>query len=290
MARLDRIDSRYIYLAVFLAVLIPLFRPIGLPITVGQQTRDAYELVDALPSGALVIMSPSFGPSSDAEVVPQMTAILKHLMSKDAKLLWVNLNVEGSMYATRAMDFLKDEYGYEYGTDYVITPFLPGEQTAIASIASDIRKTLTVDVSGKPVWNMEAVKGVDSVSDFDLLIDFNTGDTSIYYLQQVQPKGVKVIAGASGVTVPYLMPYLGSGQLAGLLGGLRGAAEYEMASKTPGLALGGMDAQSLSHAAIVVFIILGNAAQYVAKPKRGKPGDDACRAEFENEKRGGTSK
>ena len=116
MARLDRIDSRYIYLAVFLAVLIPLFRPIGLPITVGQQTRDAYELVDALPSGALVIMSPSFGPSSDAEVVPQMTAILKHLMSKDAKLLWVNLNVEGSMYATRAMDFLKDEYGYEYGT------------------------------------------------------------------------------------------------------------------------------------------------------------------------------
>lgn len=271
MARLEKIDSRYIYLAVFLAVLIPLFRPIGLPITIGEQTRDAFELVDALPQGALVIMSPSFAPSSDAEVVPQMTALLKHLMSKDARFLWVNLTVEGSMYATRAMDSLKDEFGYECGKDYVITPYLPGQQTAIASIASDIRKTLTVDVSGKSVWDMEAMKGVDSVSDFDLLIDFNTGDTCIYYLQQVQPKGVTVIAGASGVTVPYLMPYLGSGQLAGLLGGLRGAAEYEMVSKTPGLALGGMDAQSLSHAAIVLFIILGNAAQFAAKSKRGRP-------------------
>ncbi|HHW27194.1 MAG TPA: hypothetical protein GXX23_07635, partial [Firmicutes bacterium] len=253
--RFDKIDSRYIYLAVFLSVLLPLFRPIGLPITVGEQTREAFLLVDGLPQGALVIMSPSFAPSSDAEVVPQMMALLKHLMSKNAKLLWVNLTVEGSMYATRAMDSLKDEFGYEYGRDYVITPYLPGQQTAIASIASDIKGALTVDVSGKPVWDMEAVSGVSSVSDFDLLIDFNTGDTCIYYLQQVQPKGVRVIAGASGVTVPYLMPYLGSGQLAGLLGGLRGAAEYEMVSKTPGLALGGMDAQSLSHAAIVLFII-----------------------------------
>jgi len=291
--RFDKIDSRYIYLAVFLSVLLPLFRPIGLPITVGEQTREAFLLVDGLPQGALVIMSPSFAPSSDAEVVPQMMALLKHLMSKNAKLLWVNLTVEGSMYATRAMDSLKDEFGYEYGRDYVITPYLPGQQTAIASIASDIKGALTVDVSGKPVWDMEAVSGVSSVSDFDLLIDFNTGDTCIYYLQQVQPKGVRVIAGASGVTVPYLMPYLGSGQLAGLLGGLRGAAEYEMVSKTPGLALGGMDAQSLSHAAIVLFIILGNAANLAAKSRRGRLDTGADNGEnqgFGYENQGGTSK
>lgn len=291
--RFDKIDSRYIYLAVFLSVLLPLFRPIGLPITVGEQTREAFLLVDGLPQGALVIMSPSFAPSSDAEVVPQMMALLKHLMSKNAKLLWVNLTVEGSMYATRAMDSLKDEFGYEYGRDYVITPYLPGQQTAIASIASDIKGALTVDVSGKPVWDMEAVSGVSSVSDFDLLIDFNTGDTCIYYLQQVQPKGVRVIAGASGVTVPYLMPYLGSGQLAGLLGGLRGAAEYEMVSKTPGLALGGMDAQSLSHAAIVLFIILGNAANLAAKSRRGRLDTGVDNGEnqgFGYENQGGTSK
>jgi hypothetical protein len=105
---------------------------------------------------------------------------------------------------------------------------------------------------------MEALSSVKTISDFDLVVDFNTGDTSIYYLQQLQGSGVKIVSGASGVTVPYLLPYISSGQLSGLLGGLRGAAEYEMLSDRKGTAVAGMDAQSLSHGVILSFIIAGN--------------------------------
>jgi hypothetical protein len=265
MTKLANLDARWVYLSVFLAVFLPLFRPLGLPITVGDVTRATYAFVESLPSEARVIVSPSFSPSSDAEVLPQMMAVVRHLMSKKARLVWVSLTVEASTYAGRAMDSLSGEYSYQYGQDYVILPFMPGQQTAIAAMANDFRQAVSADLRGISVWGFEIMKGIHSISDFDLLVDFNTGDTSIYYLQQVQPMGVPVIAGASGVTVPYLMPYLGTGQLSGLLGGLRGAAEYEMASNNPGQALSSMDAQSLSHAIIVAFILMGNVSSIVAR-------------------------
>ena len=42
------------------------------------------------------------------------------------------------------------------------------------------------------------------------------------------------------------------------MGGMKGAAEYELLVNAPGAAVQGMDAQSLGHIVILVFIILGN--------------------------------
>jgi hypothetical protein len=255
---MSKLDSRLIYLAVFVSVLLPLFTPLGLPISVSDQTKDTYDLIGELPEASQVILSPSFSPSSEAEILPQLGAVLEHLMSRKARITWVNLNVEGIMYAERSMASLKDKYGYVYGVDYVVLPYLPGMQTAIASIASDFTRTFPRDAYGAALASMEALSSVKTISDFDLVVDFNTGDTSIYYLQQLQGSGVKIVSGASGVTVPYLLPYISSGQLSGLLGGLRGAAEYEMLSDRKGTAVAGMDAQSLSHGVILSFIIAGN--------------------------------
>ena len=60
------------------------------------------------------------------------------------------------------------------------------------------------------------------------------------------------------VTTPEMMPLIQSRQvLAGVLG-MKGAAEYEVLIGHPGTATAGMDAQSFSHALIIVFIIVGN--------------------------------
>lgn len=263
-----RLDSRWIYLAVFVSVLLPLFTPLGLPISVSPQTRYTYDLIQGLRPGARVIISPSFSPSSDAELLPQLNAVLQHLLAQRARIAWVSLNVEGVMYAEKSMSLFKGQYGYQYGIDYAVLPYLPGMQTAIASIASDFIRTFPLDAYGSPLPEMEVMGGVQSIKDFDLIIDFNTGDTSIYYLQQLQGTGLKVVSGASGVTVPYLLPYISSGQLSGLLGGLRGAAEYEMLSGRKGTAVAGMDAQSLSHGVTLAFIIAGNLG-FLTSHKRG---------------------
>lgn len=262
-------DNRWVYLAVFLSVLLPLFRPLGLPITVGPDTRRTYELVESLESGSRVILSPSFSPSSEGEILPQLNAVTQHLLSRGAKIVWVNLTVEGTMYAERVMDQYTEQYGYKYGEDYVVLPFIPGMQTAVASIAADFPKAFPEDAYGTALGGLAVTKGVRSIADFALLMDFNTGDSTIYYLQQLQGTGVKVVSGASGVTVPYLLPYTASGQLSGLLGGLRGAAEYEMLSGNKGEAVAGMDAQSLAHGAILAFVVAGNIGSLRSRKKGG---------------------
>jgi hypothetical protein len=263
--RLAVLDSRIVYAAVFLSILLPLWRPLGLSISVSQGTFDVYEVVDSLSQDDTVIVSPSFAPSSEAEVYPQMEAILRHLLARKARVAFVNLNVEGRMYAEKAMTTLAPEFGYNYGEDYVILPFTPGLETAVASISDDFLGTYERDAYGTPLTETGALAGIRSINDFALVVDFNTGDTTIYYIQHAKPRGIPVIAGASGVTVPYLTPYLATGQLSGLIGGLRGAAEYETAIDNPGMALAAMDAQSLSHASILALIGLGNAAYFLAK-------------------------
>ena len=78
-------------------------------------------------------------------------------------------------------------------------------------------------------------------------------------MQQVQSRfHVNLGSGTTAVGAPNFYPYVQSGQLVGLLGGLKGAAEYETLIGAPGDATSGMDAQSIVHALIVVFILLGN--------------------------------
>ena len=57
---------------------------------------------------------------------------------------------------------------------------------------------------------------------------------------------------------PQFYPFIQSKQIKGFLGGLKGAAEYEKLVGEPSLGTAGMDAQSIAHLIIILFIILSN--------------------------------
>ncbi len=61
----------------------------------------------------------------------------------------------------------------------------------------------------------------------------------------------------TAVGAPEIYPYYPR-QALGMMGGLKGAAEYETMIAKPGMGARGMDAQSMAHLLIVCFIILGN--------------------------------
>jgi hypothetical protein len=60
-------------------------------------------------------------------------------------------------------------------------------------------------------------------------------------------------------------PFLSAGQMVGLLGGLKGAAEYEMLIDKPGMGQRGMDAQSVCHLVIILLVIAGNVGYFMRK-------------------------
>ena len=72
------------------------------------------------------------------------------------------------------------------------------------------------------------------------------------------------------------MPFVKSGQLQGIVAGMPGAAEYEKLLVNHGIhpelgkAAKSMDAQSIAHLVIVLFIIIGNISYFVKRKKEKK--------------------
>ncbi len=71
-----------------------------------------------------------------------------------------------------------------------------------------------------------------------------------------------------GVTAVYsadIQPFYQSKQVAGVIGGLKGAAEYEKRISRPADGTNGMRSQKLVHYLIITFIAFGNIAYWVNK-------------------------
>jgi hypothetical protein len=114
------------------------------------------------------------------------------------------------------------------------------------------------------------MKGVKNYKNFDFIINFSSGfpGTREWVQFCVDRSGSKMIAGNTAVQAPENYPYFRSGQLLGLLAGMKGAAEYETVSSQPGKGISFMGAQSVSHLIVMLFVILGNIAFFVSRRKR----------------------
>jgi len=265
---IGNVDRRYIYVLLVILIVYPLVKPIGLPLAMSRETRQVFETVDALPPNSIVILSPDYSPGAEAELWPQTVAITHHLMQKGHRIIALSLWADGVMYARRAMETLGPKYGYVNGVDYVIMPWVAGRDAAVSAMGRDLRSVYTQDFYGTPITQIPMYEDIRDIRDIALVVSYATGDDQDYYLQQLQAVyGTPVTGGCTAVSSPGRMPYIQSGQLSGFLSGLRGAAEYEVLVREPGLAAAGMDAQSLSHALVIVFIILGNLA-YLLGSKR----------------------
>jgi hypothetical protein len=79
--------------------------------------------------------------------------------------------------------------------------------------------------------------------------------------------------GLTGVMAADYYPYLKSGQIFGLMGGMLGAAEYEKLVHKPNRAIGrateAMRVQVWTHIVIILFILIGNIGYILSKRKGG---------------------
>jgi hypothetical protein len=116
--------------------------------------------------------------------------------------------------------------------------------------------------------SLPLMKDVRDYSSFAMLVNISSGYPGTKeWVQQVNSRfHLPMVSGCTAVSAPEYYPYLQSGQLRGLLGGMAGAAEYEKLRGEKGAATKGMDAQSLAHAFIALCIIAGNVVQW---SKRG---------------------
>ncbi|QUL99193.1 MAG: hypothetical protein IMF26_03815 [Candidatus Fermentithermobacillus carboniphilus] len=269
--RLGEIDNRVIYILLILSLLIPLMKPLGLPISVGAHTRRSFSVIDKLQAGDRVIVDISYSVSGAADVQPQAVAILKHLFDKGAKAIFVTTVTEGPMIIESLVKPW-EQAGKRYGVDFCNLGFLAGGENAIAMYCRDIKKAYPTDYRGNATSELPVLEGIHSAGDVKMYIFFSTQNSDMYVRQVTQYK-IPIIGGLINTIAPQAEPYVNAGQLAGILVGLRGGAEYEILMKSPGMGVASMDAQSMGHLLIIMSVVLGNLSYFLtrsAKPvKKG---------------------
>lgn len=259
--KLQSIDRRVIYLLLFIVLLIPLINPLGLPLEILPWTRQFYDYVEEnIQPGDLVVLSLDYSVGGAPDIHPQAVAVSKHLAQRNARMAFIAFFPDGPQFAEKIISELETNYGKVYGQDVINLGYLAGGEGAIAAFCGDVKATVPKDYRGKPLSEYPNFSDLNTIKDAKAMFEFASGTPGVpeWVRQEQTVYGVPLLAGCVAVIAPQTEPYLQSGQLQGILVGLRGAAEYEVVSRNPGKAAAAMDSQSMGHLLIIAFVLLGN--------------------------------
>lgn len=270
MRKLGELDVRWIYLLFLVAVIVPMFKPMGLPMSITPEVKAFISTMDSLPSGSVVWIGADYSPGSAAENDPQLAAAFRHAMKKDVKVIILSLWDQAPDLVQKVITPIAESMNKQYGVDYVNLGYKPGGGVILRAFTRDIATPSGgVDYKGTRLETMPLMKKVTvlSAAQVSAVISINTGSPGYGdYLNYItDPLGIPFLSCPTAGMLTGQMPFLRSKQIRGMLPGLAGAAQYEIAMKQPGLAAVQMDAQSLGHLVILLFVALGNIGQIAAR-------------------------
>lgn len=226
------LDRRWIFLLMFLAVAIPILLQLRFPERPTGLALSTFETIEKLPPGAPVLLSYDFDPASEGELGPMATAFVRHCAEKKLKMYFMALWPVGPQMIDDIIEKVirRDFPDLVYGEDYVNLGFKAGNEGVIKVIVTNLRQMYTTDDDGTPIDAIPMMRNIRSVRDFDLVINVSAGYAGtkewVQYAVTPFPNDITLVAGCTGVQAPLLYPYIPE-QLPGLLGAIKGAAEYE---------------------------------------------------------------
>jgi len=272
------VDRRIIFLFIFVSVSVPIIFPITFDEKATPIVQGVFDRIENLPEGSTVLMSFDFDPAMAPEVQPMADAILRHALEKDHKIIFMSLWATGQGLMTQTLQrIIPNEFPQKRdGIDYVSVGYTAGNEGVLNVIVSDFKKMFPSDVNSVPLDSIRVFDDIASCADVDLIIALGGGKPGpkewvLFVGDRVH---VPVAVGVAAVVAPQMYPYF-PGQVLGILGGIKGAAEYESAlvdryphfgeQDTPGLRM--MGPQTLAHVVIIAFIVFGNIAFFFGRKK-----------------------
>ena len=291
-SRLDAIDRRWIFLMMALAVAGPIIW-VGItgktfPETPTPAVQGAFDAIERLPEGSRVLVSFDFDPASAGELQPMATAIIHHCAMRKLRICGMTLWAPGGpLIGATFTDVIGNDPTYVYGVNFVDLGYQSGNEGVMKQVGTDFPRAFPSDARSTPFAQVPMLKDIHKLTDFDLLVSVSAGyPGSKEWIQYgVSPtmtggKPLTFVAGATGVQTPQLIPYY-PGQMAGVLGAIKGAAEYESLVNTK---LRSMDSgkpiapkfqeaqrrmapQLVAHVLMVGLIVVGNVIYFAGRRK-----------------------
>ena len=240
----ERLERAAIPIIVFLAILLPTFLG-GSPLTAGDASAvpppgitDTFNLIERMPDSALAVVAFDYSPAEAGELEPLSSVLVRHLMSRGARILAVSTTPTGSEIAQGVLDKLSDDYGYVYGTDYLNLGYVPGGAAGLQAFAATPWRLFSgadyLGITRASRAAQAASSLTDSLADADLILIVTAArDDLAAWIEQVgrlpDMEKVGMAAGVSAGLEPWVRPYYQSDapQLSGLVSGIPGASQYE---------------------------------------------------------------
>ena len=233
---LRTVDRRWIFLLMLWAVLVPIYY-IGktgqtFPEVPSALVQAVFDEIEKLKPGDPVLLSFDYDVGSDGELGPMATAFVKHCAEKKLKMYIMALWPVGSQMADGVIDkVIKADFPQMvYGKDYVNLGFKSGNEGVIKVIVTNLRELYTTDSRGTSLQDIPMMRGIENVQQMKLIINLAAGYPGtkewVQYAVTPYPDRIRVVAGNTGVQATQMYPYIPR-QLPGLLGAIKGAAEYE---------------------------------------------------------------
>ena len=286
LATLQTLDRRWIFLIMFWAVLIPIYY-IGLtgetfPEVPGALAEATFNEIEQLNEGDSVLLAFDWDPASEGELGPMATAFVKHAAEKRLKMYFLSLWPIGPQMINDAINnvIVADYPDLVYGEDYVNLGYKSGYEAVIKVIVTNLRELYTTDARGTAVSDIPMMEGITDIQQMDLIINTSAGYPGtkewVQYAVTPYPDRIRMVAGVTGVQAPLYYPYIPE-QLPGMLGAIKGAAEYESlvnaayggADTDPKYleALRRMGPQLVAHLLVIGLIIIANVIFFINRRK-----------------------
>ena len=277
------IDRRVIFLFIALSVILPLIFNITFTEKASPIVKNIFDKVESLPAGSRVLVSLDYGPSTFPEIQPMTDALVRHFNERKLKIYYMCLWATGQNLTTLTVDSVQTREFPDrvYGVDYVNLGYKAGNEGLINVLLTDMKKMYSTDVHGTYINDIPLMKDVRNLTSFDLIVSLGGGSPGIkeWVLFAGDPGNIPVAGGSTAVQAPLLYPYWPN-QLLGLMGGIKGAAEYESElikkipayqdRSHPGIKM--MGPQAVAHIVIMIFIIIGNIAFFAERSQAKREG------------------
>ncbi len=290
LQRILSLDRRYIFLLEAAVVIFALVGPFRVGVRITKPVNDFCSVLNLSDSSKPILLAVDTPPAGLPELEPMIISILRQAFNRGQPIILISLQMEGVAISERLLNGVVAEFNAQHaeagaseplkaGVDYALLGYRAGFSAVIISLGEEIRNVFPADFYGTPLDAMPLFNEVHNYDDMAVAIDISWSATPESWIAFAGgPYGIPILVGCTAVSAPQYYAYLQTGQMAGLLGGLKGAAEYERITNNPGSAGRGMVAQFGVHTLIVAMIILGNVAYFVNlfKKKRRPQGSSGA--------------
>lgn len=276
MNLLDRfmmLDRRWVFLFLAVICVLTYLIPFQIPLIKTKEVKSIFNFIDTLKEGDVIYLAIDYDPSSLAELHPMAYAVAEQAFRKNVKVIFSALSQNGPGMVDQTIRDLTDSMkldrtynGVFYkgreiknGIDFTFLGYKPYFALVILGMGQNFRIPYPTDYYNTPLDSIPMMKKIRNYDQVKCVVALESGNIADAWIIYGQGRyNFPLALGMTGVMAADYYPYLNTGQIFGIMGGLLGAAQYEALADNPGRAMDGMRVQVYAHIVIIFFIVLGN--------------------------------